>query len=242
MPASQVRSRPGVPVSHPVACQVDAASSGRPARPKTLSDAIADEAIHRREPRVEVTSVCFDTHEPTTVPAAMPGAVLHDVVTLGDNDEPTPALVRHLIPPHRLEELTRACQPRWPVGRERVVDHLGQTQPIECRQILSTEQPIKLVERLLVRLPTPMATPALSRRQPQIVRGGAPKSAAVERRACQLTPNRRPLAGPVVTWGFSRGLSYPVLLSVRMTSSASMVNPDSCSHWASSCSAGGGSC
>ena len=48
----------------------------------TLSDAIAHEAIHSGESAVAVTSVCLETHESTTVPAAMPGAVPHDVVTL----------------------------------------------------------------------------------------------------------------------------------------------------------------
>ena len=42
--------------------------------------------------------------------------VIPNRAKFGDNDEPTPDLVRHLIPAHRFEELTRARQPRWPVG------------------------------------------------------------------------------------------------------------------------------
>ena len=81
----------------------------------TFRNAIPDEAVHRRESPVVVAGCRFDAHEPPAVPTTMSRPVLHDVVTIGHDDELTPALVRHLMPTHRLEKLARV--PASPAGR-----------------------------------------------------------------------------------------------------------------------------
>jgi hypothetical protein len=80
------------------------------------------------------------------------GPDLDNVVALGHDNKPAPALMGHLMPTHRLEELSGAGQPRRPVARQRVVDHVRPTEPVE-----GTDRPTRSVCR------TPRSRPCCAR-------------------------------------------------------------------------------